>query len=226
MSYDFDLMALWTYRWAFLRSIWVTIEVSFFSIVFGTILGILIGLARHYGRSNWLLYPTWLLSTVWVYVFISIPALVLLLWAYYILPIFGIGLGSFWAAVLGLSINLSPFAGEVFRSGLANVPEGELSAAHAMGYTWPQVIFLFILPQFFRNSVPPLMAQYYTTVKMSSLASVIGVVEIINVSQQVIYDTYKTLEVYALVGLAYAVVVVPFAILAKRYEDRMLIKRI
>lgn len=70
------------------------------------------------------------------------------------------------------------------------------------------------------------MAQYYTTVKMSSLASVIGVVEIINVSQQVIYDTYKTLEVYAIVGVAYAIIVVPFAVLAKRYEDRVLIKRI
>lgn len=226
MNYDFDLMALWQFRWAFIRSIWVTVEVSFYAIVFGTIIGIAVGLARHYGKASPYLYPLWLLSTAWVYIFISIPALVLLLWAYYILPVFGISLGSFWAAVLGLSINLSPFAGEVFRSGLANVPEGELNAARAMGYTWPQIILLFILPQFFRNSVPPLMAQYYTTVKMSSLASVIGVVEIINVSQQVIYDTYRTLEVYALVGIAYAIVVVPFALLAKRYEDRVLIKRI
>ncbi len=226
MHYDFHLMPLWEYRFALLRAIWVTIEVSFLSIIFGTIIGILIGLGRHYGKRTKLLYPAWLLATVWVYVFISIPALVLLLWAYYIMPVFGVSLGSFWAAVLGLSVNLSPFAGEVFRSGLANVPEGELNAAHAMGYTWPQIIFLFILPQFFRNSVPPMMAQYYTTVKMSSLASVIGVVEIINVSQQIIYDTYRTLEVYLVVGLSYAIVVVPFAIVAKRYEDRMMIRRV
>jgi polar amino acid transport system permease protein len=226
VHYDFTLAPLWGYRFALLRAIWVTIEVSFLAIVFGTILGILLGLARHYGKRRLALYPLWILATIWIYVFISIPALVLLLWAYYIMPVFGVSLGSFWAAVLGLAVNLSPFAGEVFRSGLANVPEGELNAAHAMGYTWPQIIFLFILPQFFRNSVPPLMAQYYTTVKMSSLASVIGVVEIINVSQQAIYDTYRTLEVYLVVGLAYAVIVVPFAIVAKRYEDRVLIRRV
>ncbi len=226
MNYSFNLAPLWEFRFALLRAIWVTIEVSFLSIVLGTIIGIVIGLARHYGRRRALLYPLWLLATAWVYIFISIPALVLLLWAYYIMPIFGLGLGSFWAAVLGLAINLSPFAGEVFRSGLANLPEGELNAAHAMGYTWPQIIFLFILPQFFRNSIPPLMAQYYTTVKMTSLASVIGVVEIINLSQQVIYDTYRTLEVYLAVGVSYAIIVVPFALVAKRYEDRMLIKRV
>jgi polar amino acid transport system permease protein len=226
MEYNWNLGALWPFRDAFLRAIWVTIQVSFLSILVGTVIGILIGLGRHYGKSSVYLYPAWAFCTVYVYVFFSIPALVLLLWMYYLLPVFGIQLGSFWAAVIGLGINLSPFAGEVFRSGLANVPAGELSAARAMGYTRTQVLGLFVLPQFFRNSVPPLVAQYFTTVKMSSLASVIGVVEIINVSQQVIYDTYKTAEVYLIVGLSYALIVVPFAFVAKKYEDRVLIKRL
>lgn len=226
MGYTFHWSALWAFRWAFARATLVTAYVSLLSIAFGTIIGILLGLGRHYARGSVRLYPIYAFCTAYVYAFLAIPALVLLLWAYYVLPVFGFQITSFWAAVLGLSVNLSPFAGEVFRSGLANIPEGELSAAHAMGYTRLQVVYLFILPQFFRNSIPPLMVQYYTTVKLSSLASVIGVYEIINTAQQIIYKTYLTLEVYAAVGLAYAVIVIPFALVAKRYEDRMLIRRL
>lgn len=226
MVYEFDFSPLWPYRWVFLRSLLVSVEISILAIALGTVLGIVLGLGRFYGKENLRLYPFWGFCTVYVYVFLAVPALVLLFWMYYCLPILGIDLGSFWTAVTALAINLSPFACEIFRSGLANLPHGELAAARAMGYTRLQIVCLFILPQFFRNSVPPLLAQYYTTVKLSSLASVIGVYEILSTSQQIINTTYRTIEVYTVVGLLYGLIVIPFAVLAKRYEDRMLIKRI
>lgn len=226
MSYQFDFLALWEYRGVFLKSIWVTIQLSALSILIGTVLGILIGLGRHYGKNRKLTYPIWSFCTLYVYIQLAIPALVLLVWMYYCLPLFGIQIDAFWTAALALGINLSPFAAEIFRSGLSNIPGGELQAARATGYTPAQVFIHFSLPQFFRNSMPPLMGQYYTTVKLSSLASVIGVFEIINTSQEVINATYKTLEVYTVVALCYALIVIPFAIVAKRYEDRHLIQRV
>lgn len=226
MDYTFDIAALWGYRNIFARSILVTVELSMLSIVLGTVLGVVIGSVRHYGRDRLFSYPLWGLATAYLYVFLALPALVLLVWLYYCLPLLGIHIDSFWTAVLALGMNLSPFAAEIFRSGLSNIPAGELAAARAMGYTRFQIVLLFMIPQVFRNSVPPLMGQYYTTIKMSSLASVIGVFEIINTAQEVINDTYRTLEVYTVVALCYALVVVPFAILAKRYEDRALISRI
>lgn len=226
MNYSFDIAALWDYRGIFARSILVTVELSLLSIVLGTLLGVVIGSVRHYGRDRPLGYPFWGLATAYLYVFLALPALVLLVWMYYCLPLFGVHIDSFWTAVIALGVNLSPFAAEIFRSGLSNIPAGELDAARAMGYTRMQIVLLFVIPQVFRNSVPPLMGQYYTTIKMSSLASVIGVFEIINTAQEVINDTYKTLEVYTVVALCYALVVIPFAVLAKRYEDRALIRRI
>lgn len=226
MEYNFNLAALWEFRWAFARSIWITIELSFSSIVIGTIVGLIIGLARQYGKMAISTLPLWAVSTVYVYVMLSIPALVLLFGFYYCLPIVGIRMDSFWTAAFALGLNLSPFAGEIFRSGLSNIPQGELAAAKAMGYSRPQILFFFMLSQFFRNSMPPLMGQYYTTVKMSSLASVIGVYEIINTAQEVINDTYRTLEVYVVVALCYALIVVPFALIAKYYEDRAMIRRL
>lgn len=226
MDYQFDFFALWEYRGVLLKSIWVTIQISAFSILIGTVLGILIGLGRHYGKNRKLTYPIWGFCTLYVYTQLAIPALVLLVWMYYCLPLFGIHVDAFWTAALALGINLSPFAAEIFRSGLSNIPSGELQAARAIGYTPAQIFLHFTLPQFFRNSMPPLMGQYYTTVKMSSLASVIGVFEIINTSQEIINASYKTLEVYTAVALCYALIVIPFALIAKRYEDKYLIQRV
>lgn len=225
MDYAFDFARVWEYRWVFGRSILLTVEISLLSILLGTAIGVLVGGVRAIEKPRPWVWPLWALSTFYVYLQLAIPALVLLVWMYYCLPLLGVGLSSYWTAVIALGINLSPFAAEIFRSSLRNMPRGELQAARAMGYTEWQTLVHFTLPQFLRNSVPPLMGQYYTTVKMSSLASVIGVFEIINTAQEVINSTYKTLEVYTAVALCYALIVIPFALLAKRYEDRVFVER-
>lgn len=226
MDYQFNFAVVWEYRWMFAWSIWVTIQISFAAIALGTFLGVIFGSVRHYAAGSWVAWPAWAFATGYVYLALSIPALVYMLWLYYCLPIFGIEISAYMTAIVGLGLNLSPFAAEIFRSGLANIPRGELGAAQAIGYTRVQTLLLFMVPQIFRNSVPPMMNQYYTTIKLSSLASVIGVFEIVNTSQEVINETYRTLEVYTMVALCYAVIIVPLAVLGKKYEDRVLIERV
>ncbi|WP_278361588.1 amino acid ABC transporter permease [Stutzerimonas kunmingensis] len=225
MEYSFDFGAMWEYRWVFAKSIWLTVELSVLAIILGTVLGVIMGAGRAIEPRSWLMRSVWGASTVYVYLQLAIPALVLLVWMYYCLPLMGIHISGFWTAVIALGTNLSPFAAEIFRSSLRNMPRGEMQAASAMGYTPVQIFLYFSVPHFVRNSIPPLMGQYYTTLKMSSLASVIGVFEIINTAQEVINQTYKTIEVYTMVALCYAIVVIPFAILAKRYEDRVFVVR-
>lgn len=226
MSYQFDLTAVWEYRWIFVQSIWITIQVSLMSIVLGTVIGVLVGAGRALERRGPLSSPLWAACTLYVYVQLAIPALVLLVWMYYCLPLLGVSMSAYWTAAVALGVNLSPFAAEIFRSSLRNMSRGELQAARAMGYTAVQTFLYFSLPQFLRNSIPPLVGQYYTTVKMSSLASVIGVFEIINTAQEVINKTYKTLEVYTAVAICYALIVIPFAMIAKRYEDSVFVERV
>jgi polar amino acid transport system permease protein len=226
MDYQFNFSVLLDYRWMMAESIWVTVQISFAAIALGTSIGVLIGSIRHYASNHILAWPAWAMATGYVYLFLSIPALVFILWLYYCLPLFGIDISAFSTAILALGLNLSPFAAEIFRSGLANIPKGELHAAQAIGYTRIQTLFLFMVPQIFRNSVPPMMNQYYTTVKLSSLASVIGVFEIVNTSQEIINQTYKTLEVYTAVALCYAIIIVPMALLGKYYEKKVIIARV
>lgn len=225
MEYQFNFQQVWEYRWVLGESIWVTLQISLAAILLGTLIGIVMGCIRHYANPRSLMFPLWATATSYVYLFLSIPALVFMLWLYYCLPLFGIQISAYQTAILALGLNLSPFAAEIFRSGLANIPQGELGAAQAIGYTRLQTVSLFMVPQIFRNSVPPMMNQYYTTIKLSSLASIIGVFEIVNTSQEVINSTYRTLEVYTAVALCYAIIIVPLAVISKQYEKRVLIKR-
>lgn len=226
MDYQFNFQQVWEYRWVLGESILVTLQISLAAILLGTLIGIVMGCIRHYASPRSLMFPLWATATGYVYLFLSIPALVFMLWLYYCLPIFGFEVSAFYTAILALGLNLSPFAAEIFRSGLANIPQGELGAAQAIGYTRLQTVTLFMVPQIFRNSVPPMMNQYYTTIKLSSLASIIGVFEIVNTSQEVINSTYRTLEVYTAVALCYAIIIVPLAVISKQYEQRVLIKRV
>jgi polar amino acid transport system permease protein len=226
LNYQFDFVAIWEYRWIFSQSMWITVKISVLSIILGTVIGVLVGAGRAIDKRGLLSSPLWAVCTVYVYIQLAIPALVLLVWMYYCLPLLGVSMTAYWTAVIALGVNLSPFAAEIFRSSLRNMSRGELQAARAMGYSPFQTFLYFSLPQFVRNSIPPLVGQYYTTIKMSSLASVIGVFEIINTAQEVINETYKTLEVYTAVAICYALIVIPFAIIAKRYEDRVFVERV
>src|SRR5471032_1719473 len=153
VNYSFDFGAVWAFRWIFAKSIVITLEISLLAIVFGTVLGVLMGAARAIDKRGLLLTPIWAFCTAFVYLQLAIPALVLLVWMYYCLPLLGINISSYWTAILALGINLSPFAAEIFRSSLRNMPRGEMQAARAMGYTSVQTFLYFSLP--FRPQLDP-----------------------------------------------------------------------
>jgi ABC-type amino acid transport system permease subunit len=72
-----------------------------------------------------------------------------------------------------------------------------------------------------RSSLQPLLVQWFTTIKLSSLASVIGVTEVLHRSQQVIRETYQTELSYTILVLCYVLIVIPVALLADRYERKL-----
>ena len=107
------------------------------------------------------------------------PILVQLLWVYYVLPIvFDIGIGSFAALVIGLSVYQSAFISEVYRSGIQAVPLGHREAAQVLGLTQVQTLRRIVLPQAIRMTLPPLASNFVQLIKFSSLGAVISVSEI------------------------------------------------
>lgn len=113
----------------------------------------------------------------------SIPPLVLLVFIYYGLPFLGIRFDAFTAAVLALVLNGSSFFGEIFRAGLESVPRGQDEAARSTGLTGTQAMIQVIIPQGTRNVLPDLITNVLELAKQTSLASVVGLQELLRNAQ-------------------------------------------
>lgn len=212
--YDWDFSIVIRHKWVFIAGAWITLKITFYTIVVGTIGGVVAGLGRSSNRK-WIKIP----ASVYVELFLALPILVLLIWIYYCGPIiFGINLSGFWTSVVGLSLTLSAFVAEIVRSGRSAVPEGQVEAARVLGMTRFQGLRYVVLPQAIRVMVPPLISMYIATLKMSSLASVIAVYELLHSAQNLIVTSFRPLEVYTAVAVTYLVMVLPFALLTRRLE--------
>ncbi|MEK7614939.1 MAG: amino acid ABC transporter permease [Patescibacteria group bacterium] len=215
--YDWDWNVVLDYKEVFFAGALTTIWLTLFVVVIGTLLGLILGLAR---RSSILLLPQ--IARVYVATFRALPILILLIWIYYVVPmVFHIQLSPFYAALLALSINLSAYVAETVRAGIEAIPKNQFDSGITLGLNRTQVMFYIILPQAFRSMLPNLLSLYITQLKNSSLASVIGMNELLHRSNLVISNTYRPLEVYTAVAAIYLAIIIPVTCLAGQWEKRL-----
>lgn len=212
--YDWDFDVIWQYRTVFIKGAWVTLQITFFSVIIGTLLGIILGLGRA-SKKRWISIPV----ALYIEVFLALPVLVLLIWIYYCGPMFGLKLSGLLTAVFALSLSLSAFVAEIVRSGVLTVPPGHIEAARALGMNKWQALYRIVMPQTLRIIFPPLLSMYISTIKLSSLASVIAVYELLHSAQNLIMNTFRPLEIYTTVAVIYIIIVLPFVVLSRRLEN-------
>jgi len=151
----------------------------------------------------------------------SFPPLVLLILVYYGGPFLGLRLAEFPAAVLALVLNSSSYYGEIFRAGIESIPRGQLEAARATGLTAAQALVHVVLPQAIRNVVPPLASNTLEVVKLTSIASVVALPELLRaalIAQGLVYNPTPLMAV----AVIYAVVLWPLVRLVSRFERELL----
>ncbi len=152
-------------------------------------------------------------------VFRCTPVLVQLVWFYYALPVLsGIELSAVGAATLCLSLYGGAFYAEIVRGGVLAIDPGQTEAAQALGMTRLQLLRRVVLPQALKKMLPPLMNQSIMQLKNTSLLSVLAVPDLLYQGQVIAHDTYRPLEVYTFIAIAYFAVLLPFTIWAKRLE--------
>jgi len=181
-------------------------------------LGLLVGLVTGLGRlsSNPLIA---LPLRAYIEVFRCTPLLVQLVWFYYALPVLtGIELSAVMAATLCLSLYGGSFYSEIIRGGIISTDVGQVEAGKALGMTRYQVMKRVVLPQAFKKMVPPLMNQSIMQLKNTSLLSVLAVPDLLYQGQVIAHDTYRPLEVYTFIAVAYFLILLPITIWAKRLE--------
>ncbi|CAM4102757.1 MAG: amino acid ABC transporter permease [Comamonas sp.] len=213
--YEWDFSLLWKYRTLFIQGIGYTLLFTAICVAGGLAVGLVAGLGR-LSRHKWITLPL----RAFVEVFRCTPVLVQLVWFYYALPVLtGIEMSAPVAAALCLSLYGGAFYSEIIRGGVISIDAGQTEAAQAIGMTQFQLMRRIILPQAFKRMVPPLMSQSIMQLKNTSLLSVLAVPDLLYQGQVIAHDTYRPLEVYTFIAVAYFVILLPATMWAKRIEQ-------
>lgn len=185
-----------------------TLKLTAISGAFGLALGLLMGVATsqtQFALLRWLVRG---LSAI----IRGTPLLVQILFCYYATPwIFAwilrqpepVALSEFNASILALTLNSGAYNGETFHAGLVAVPKGQREAAHTLGLSQLQTFNWILLPQALRMMLPPLLSQLAALTKDSSLASVIGFLELSLAGNRVSSETFDPVPTLTTVAILY-----------------------
>jgi polar amino acid transport system permease protein len=153
-----------------------------------------------------------------IYVVQGIPLIVLLFIAYFGLTTIGLDVPPLAGAALALTLFGGSFLGEIWRGAIAAVPEGQWQSAAALGLHWRQTMLLVIAPQAVRAAIPPTVGFLVQLVKNTSLASLIGYVEVTRAGQLVSNITFQPLPVFLTVAALYFVICFPLSRASRALE--------
>ena len=201
--------------WPFLlQGMWMTIVLSLVVIPLGLFGGLMIAVLSSLQRR-------WLNRLLIVYVdfFRAFPPLVLLILIYFGVPFLQIDLPKFAAVALGFFLNTSSYYGEIFRGGFESIPRGQTEAARSTGLTRWQTLVSVVIPQATRNVLPDLISNTLEVIKLTTLASVVALPELLNNARQAQALTYNPTPI-VLAALMYLVLLLPLVRLLSRLEHK------
>ena len=170
--------------------------------------------------SRWVRWPL----MAWVDVFRALPPLVLLVFVYAGLPFAGLEVSAFAAVAIGFFLNTGAYYGDILRAGIASVPAGQSEAARSMGLGRWQTMGLVVLPQAVRNVLPDLISNTLEVVKLTSIAAVVAMPELLFQARQAQSVTFNATPIMA-AAVAYFILLWPVVRLLSRLENRQLARR-
>lgn len=182
----------------------------------GIVFGVIVALMR-VSVSPWLRIP----AIGWIGLFQGTPLLMQLFVAYFGLPLLGFDFPA-WAAVsVALTAHASAFLGEIWRGAIQAVPRGQSEAADALGLPARSRMFDVIMPQAFKLSLPATVGFLVQLLKGTSLAAIVGFIELTRAGTIVSNQIYKPLLVFGVVGAMYFALCWPLSLWGRRLEQKM-----
>ena len=198
------------------HSIWWTLVLSALAFVLGSIGGFGVMLARISPR-RWLSRP----AMVYIEAIQGIPLLILLFIVYFGLSVYGFEVPALVAAGLALMVYTSAYLGDIWRGCIDAMPKPQWEAAECLSLTRWQTLRLVIIPQALRLALPPTVGFLVQVIKMTSLASVIGFVELTRAGQIINNSIFQPFLVFGLVGVFYFVLCYPLSRWSQSMEKKL-----
>ena len=213
MSRDFAFNEFWylvlALRW--------TVLLSLVAFLGGAILGLAIAVMRA-GTVAPLRWAT----AGFIQLFQGTPVLMQLFLVYYgISVLFGVRLDPWPAVTLAFTCYAAAFLGEIWRGCIQSIPAGQWDAARALGLGWGVTMAKIVLPQALRISIPATIGFLVQLVKGTSIAAIIGFVELTRAGQLIVNVTFQPMTVYPIIALLYFAICWPLSLLSRRLEKRL-----
>lgn len=198
------------------QAVLVTLGLGLSSFILGSLLGMLIALARisPFKALRWLAFS-------YVSVFRGTPLLIQILLIYFGLPNYGITMDPIPAALLALTLFSAAYLSENFRAGINALDKGQWEAAWALGLSYRKTMTRIILPQGLRIALPPVGSRLIALMKDTSLASTITVVELTRVADQMGATTFRYMDMFIIVGTIYWIINQVLTILQTWLEEKL-----
>ena len=200
-----------------LQGLVTTVLLSVASIVGGTLMGLLAAVLRSFGP-----WGTSRVAKLYTELFRGTPVLITLMFIYFGVSYFGYAIDVFAAGAIGLSVYQGAYIAEIFRSGIEAVPKGQWEVSQILGLGRAQTFAFVVLPQTGKIVLPPLVGQYLSLIKDTSIVSMIGMSELMHGGQAIVDRIGKPVEIYGLVALIYFAVCFPVSQWVRHHDRRRL----
>jgi putative glutamine transport system permease protein len=196
-----------------LITIWLAIVSIAVSFVFGSLLAIF-----RYSKTLVLAQ----LAFVYTEIVRNLPLILILYFAFFGLPEFGLQLSIFWKMAIGLILFEISQLAEIVRGGLNSIEKGQIEAARSTGMTYRQTLFHIIIPQAFKRMIPALVSQFITIVKDTSYTAMFGLMDVLNAAQIIWNQQFSFIfPIIILVAVLYFVINFTLSSLSLRIEKKL-----
>lgn len=201
-----------------LEGFYLTLKVAGISIILSFVLGAVIGIIRYMQVP--ILSP---ILTIIVEILRNLPLLLIMFFARFAMPDIGIRLDAVPATIIALTLFEGAMISEIIRSGLKSIDKGQIEAARSSGLSYMHTLWHIVLPQGLRRMVPPMVSQFISLLKDTSLAVAITLPELMHHSKIVYGQSYDyVLPVLMLAAILYFTVNYALSLLAKRFETKVI----
>jgi His/Glu/Gln/Arg/opine family amino acid ABC transporter permease subunit len=193
-----------------------TLRLAIPAIMLGFVLGIFVGLAR-LANAAWIRVP----ATIYVEFFRGVPLVMVIFWIWFIVPqLLRLPIPEYGVALTAFVIFEAAYFGEIVRAGVQSVARGQVEAATALGLTATKTMAYVVLPQALKNMLPSLVTQMIVLFKDTSLASIIGYVDLTKAAQIVNNREIRPFELYLFIAVVYWLCTYSMSVVARRLERR------
>ena len=199
-----------------------TLRLAIPAILLGFCVGVILGLAR-LAQRPWIHYS----AAIYIEFIRGIPLVMVIFWFWFLVPVFlGRPVPEYWVALTAFVIFEGAYIGEIVRAGIQSVPRGQDDAATATGLSYIQTMWSVILPQAIRNMIPSLVTQFIVLFKDTSLASIIGMMDLTKAAQTVSQRELRPFEMYIFIAVVYWVFTYSMSRFSRWLEIRMSPERV